>query len=163
MAFTRFNNDKCRTEKHLQQSTDIGRYHLNVPGNGLNPTFFEDPHIRLSKWGGNNRTNHININSDLKGLTRKLNNDNVQANDYKGHAVISEPTITNSNFMSTEQSRSTHPSWLSRDLEQNNFDYLYIDPQKHSVMDFNNNVNTRIIYTDNYNKTNKNIIIKKNN
>ena len=34
MAFTRFNDDPCRVSKQLQQSTDQGRWILNVPGNG---------------------------------------------------------------------------------------------------------------------------------
>ena len=37
MANTRFNYDPCRTVKKLQEATDIGRYMLNTPGNGLRP------------------------------------------------------------------------------------------------------------------------------
>ena len=40
MAFTRFNYDDARTKKKLQEATDSGRYVLNVPGNGAEPTFF---------------------------------------------------------------------------------------------------------------------------
>ena len=75
MASTRFYYDSCRTIKSLQQSTDPGRYMLNVPGNGDKPAYMEDPHIRIQKWGGNLRTNTINLESDLKGITRPLNRD----------------------------------------------------------------------------------------
>ena len=43
MAFTRFNYDDARTKKKLQEATGSGRYILNVPGNGSNPTYFDDP------------------------------------------------------------------------------------------------------------------------
>jgi len=153
MAFTRFHDDKYRIEKYLQQSTDVGRYHLNVPGNGKSPDYFENPYIRLTKWGGNYRTNHINLDSDLKGLTRQFTNDNIKKNDFKLNEVHSKQQTTNSNFMNTEQSRSTHPTWETRDLEQNNFNYLYLDPQKHSCMPFYNNLNTRILDRDYFNNT----------
>ena len=53
MAFTRFKYDDCRTKKSLQQSTDVGKWILNVPGNGDKPCYMNDPHIILQKWGGN--------------------------------------------------------------------------------------------------------------
>jgi len=37
MASTRFKYDDCRTKKALQQSTDPGRWTLNVPENGDKP------------------------------------------------------------------------------------------------------------------------------
>ena len=53
MAFTRFNDDPCRIMKQLQESTDQGRYILNVPGNGDKPCYIDDPYIRLQGWGAN--------------------------------------------------------------------------------------------------------------
>lgn len=152
MSYTRYYDDKCRIEKQLQQSTDVGRYHLNVPGNGLNPDYFEDPHIRLSKWGGNYRTNHINLDSDLRGLTRPLTHDNLKKNDFKLNEVKSNKKSYNSNFMNTEQSRATNPTWETRDLQQDNFNYLHVDPQKNTCMPFYNNLNTRILDRDYYEK-----------
>ena len=76
MAFTRFNYDDARTKKKLQEATDSGRYVLNVPGNGAEPTFFDDPYIRVQKWGANLREvingGPIDIDSDLSGRTRQL-------------------------------------------------------------------------------------------
>ena len=34
MSFTRFHDDPCRIEKQMQESTGLGKYMLNVPGNG---------------------------------------------------------------------------------------------------------------------------------
>ena len=71
MAFTRFNNDHSRTRKLLQESTGPGRYMIDVPGNGPNPCFMEDPFIRLQKWGANLQTDTINIESELLGINRR--------------------------------------------------------------------------------------------
>ena len=150
MSFTRFHDDKYRIEKNLQQSTDVGRYHLNVPGNGENPDYFADPHIRLSKWGGNYRTNHINLDSDLRGLTRNLTHDNIYKNNYTLHTFNSSKKNYKANYMNTEQSRAVLPPWQTRDLQQDNFNYLYLDPQKNTCMPFYNNLNTRILDRDYY-------------
>ena len=72
----RYNYDECRTKKKLQESTGPGRYLLNVPGNGSHPCFFNDPQIRLQKWGANLEQvvngAPIDIDSDLTGRTRQL-------------------------------------------------------------------------------------------
>lgn len=78
MACTRFKYDKARTIKELQQSTDPGRYVLNVPGNGSHPCFMENPSIRLQKWGANVATQRLEVENDLLGINRtyvKWNNE----------------------------------------------------------------------------------------
>ena len=76
MAFCRFNYDKARTIKKLQESTGPGRYILDVPGWGDTPCFYDDPQIRLQKWGANLESvingAPIDIDSDLSGRTRRL-------------------------------------------------------------------------------------------
>jgi hypothetical protein len=150
MAFTRFRDDPYRIQKQLQESTDIGRYVINVPGNGDKPYYVNDPHLRMQKWGGNLMTNSINLESDLFGLTRNLNRDCNNINDYKINSVnssqINYPTIKTV----TDQSRSTHPAWLYKDLEQNNFKILHLNPQENVCIPFNYNLNSRIIEKDSY-------------
>ena len=53
MAFTRFHDDPSRIQKYLEETTNIGNYVINVPGNGISPFYIEDPHIRAQKWGAN--------------------------------------------------------------------------------------------------------------
>ena len=105
MAFTRFNYDEARTKKSLQQATDVGRWVLNVPGNGPNPCFIEDPQIILQKWGANLRTNTIDLESELRGVNRNLNKDCLGKCNYQNFSVenkaVSYP-ICKSQF--TEQS-----------------------------------------------------------
>ena len=83
MAFTRFHDDPCRVQKYLEESTNIGKYILNKPGNGDKPEFIDDPYIKIQNWGANLSNNQTLLESDLIGLTRKLNRDNLQENNYK--------------------------------------------------------------------------------
>ena len=52
MANTRFNYDKCRTNKLLQEATGPGRYMLNTPGPAHSLVANNDPHYRLQRWVG---------------------------------------------------------------------------------------------------------------
>ena len=42
------------------------------------------------------------------------------------------------------------PAWTARDLEQNNFQILPLDPQENTCIPFQNNLNTRLIERDNF-------------
>jgi hypothetical protein len=151
MASTRFKYDDARTIKSLQQSTDPGRWILNVPGNGANPCYMEDPQIIIQKWGGNLRTNTINLESELRGVNRQLGRDCLGKDDYKtytvGSSAIQYPNCSN---LFTEQSRATNPAWWYRDLEQNNFEYPPLNPQVNTCLPFQNNLSTRILEKDYY-------------
>ena len=74
MSNTRFKYDDCRIKKELQQSTDQGRWVLNVPGNGSSPCYMEDPQIIMQKWGANLRTNVVDLEGELRGVNRSINN-----------------------------------------------------------------------------------------
>ena len=73
MAFTRFHDDPARIEKKLLESTGIGIYHLNVPGNGL--TYIDDVNIRLQKWGANLQTNPFLVKAPASPATDKVHCD----------------------------------------------------------------------------------------
>jgi hypothetical protein len=149
MAFTRFNYDPCRTKKQLQQSTGPGRWILDVPGNGANPCYIEDPQIIIQKWGANLRTNTINLESDLLGVNRKLNRDCLGINNYQNYNVQNEaiqyPTCNN---LFTDQSRATNPAWWYRDKEQVDWYYPPLNPQENTCLPFQNNLSTRILEKD---------------
>ena len=154
MAFTRFNYDYCRTVKSLQESTGPGRYMLNTPGNGCKPCFMEDPHIRLQKFGGNLRNVSngypIDIDSDLMGITRPLTKDCVSM-VYPNLGVVktsSQSFPTCGSF--TNETRTSHPAWQYRDLEQTRWYPLFLNPQENTCKPFHNNLNTRNLEKDNY-------------
>ena len=151
MSFTRFKYDDARVEKQLQQSTDPGRYVLNVPGPADSTKYIESPMIRLQKFGNQIRTNSTNIESDLRGLTRNLNRDNMCMNNYKKKSVSSSHVnYDTEKSIWTDQSRVTHPAWHYRDSEQYRPNHLFYDPQENVCMPFYNNLNTRILEKDYY-------------
>ena len=154
MSFTRFNYDPCRTAKSLQESTGPGRYMLNTPGNGNSPCFMEDPHIRLQKWGANLRSvssgNPIDIDSDLIGITRPLTK-GCSNMKYPHLGVVKSNSISFPTCKSfTDETRTSHPAWQYRDLEQTRWYPLFLNPQENVCKVFHNNLSTRILEKDNF-------------
>jgi hypothetical protein len=149
MAFTRFKYDECRTIKELQQATDVGKWILNVPGNGDMPCYMEDPHIIPQKWGGNLRTNTIHLESELRGVNRQLGRDCIGKDEYTSYLVNSQAIqYPSCSTLTTDQSRATHPAWWYRDLEQSNWQHLPLNPQINTCFSFQNNISTRILEKD---------------
>jgi hypothetical protein len=147
MAFTRFHDDEARIIKQLQQQTDQERWYLDVPGSGSKPCFVLDPQIIPQKWGGNLWTHSTDIQSSLLGIDRPLNRDCLKPNEkyIKGSEPIVYPVCDN---LTTEQSRAIMPAWTARDLTQNHAYILPIDPQAHTEMNFRNNISSRILEKD---------------
>lgn len=151
MSNTRFFYDPSRTTKSLQQSTDPGRYILNVPGNGDRPDYIEDPHIRIQKWGANIRTNSVNLESDLRGMSRQLGRDCLGKDNYETNVVRSDPiSYPSTAKLTTEQSRAIMPAWTARDLEQVDWYTLPLDPQENTCIPFLNNLDTRMLEKDHF-------------
>jgi hypothetical protein len=145
MSFTRFHDDPCRIEKQLQEMTDPGRYMINKPGWGANPSFMEDPFIRMSEWGGNLMTNTINLESELLGLYKPLTRDCYQYQNFNVNTNTKSYPICST---MTDQTRATNPAWTARDLEQVNWYILPLDPQENVCIPFQNNLNTRLLERD---------------
>jgi len=151
MAFTRFKYDDCRFKKELQQSTDPGRWILNVPGNSDKPFYMEDPQIIIQKWGGNLRTNTINLESELRGVNRQIGRDCLEKDDYNNFTVANEAiSYPSCRSLFTEQSRATNPAWVYRDLEQVSWQYPLFDPQVNTCLPFQSNLSSRILEKDYY-------------
>jgi hypothetical protein len=148
MAFTRFHDDPNRIQKRLEESTFIGRYRLNMPGQGLDLPFMEDPNIRLQHWGANMRTNTVALESDLFGLSRRLNRDLVDINDHTRHAVATGSQSYRSSQPFIEESRASHPAWMYKDLEQTRWENPILNPQNGIELDFQHNIQTRILEKD---------------
>ncbi len=152
MASSRFFDDEARIHKRNAIDTYAGRYILDVPGNGVDMPFNADPHIRVQRWGANFCTNMMDINSDLRGLTRPLNRDFVEINEYKKYSVT--PNLANSNpeivNYLTDESRATHPAWVHKEQELNRFEPPFINPIDTTFLNkpFYENLNTRILEKD---------------
>jgi hypothetical protein len=147
MSFTRFHDDPFRIQKQLQQSTDPGRYMVNVPGNGTKPCFMLDPYMRMQKWGGNLMTDSVNLESKLMGIDRKLDFDCTK---YDDKPVRSKRIVYPECVPFTEQPRATHPAWTARDLPQDHSYILPLNPQENTCFTFHNNLSTRILEKDNF-------------
>ena len=150
MSLTSIKSSQLRIEKDLQISTFTGRYHLNVPGPGDNVNYESDPHIRLQKWGANYHTNTVNVESDLKGMTRSLNRDCAKTDNYLENRVKSIQVPSGVSNPYTEQSRAIMPAWTARDLEQPHWSILPLNPQEHTCIPVHNNLSTRILEKDYY-------------
>ena len=140
MSFTRGYDDTCRVRERLVNMTAQGRYNVDVPGNGPEPFYMEDPAIRLQKWGGNLRTNCTNLESTLRGLGTPLSSDCIaETKSLAASKPISYPTCC----AWSDESRATHPAWMYRDLEQAQFQWLHFDPQRNAERHWKIGENTR--------------------
>lgn len=148
MAFTRFHDYPVRIKKQLEESTFAGRYRLDTPGNGMDLPFFEDPQLRLQGWGANFRNNTVNLESDLLGLTRPLNRDLVDINDYNVNSVSSSQPSYRSSQPFIEESRASHPAWMFRDLEHSRWETPFLNPLNGLEKGFHENIQTRILEKD---------------
>lgn len=127
--FTRIHDDAGRIQDQVNRSTGPGRWVLNVPGNGATPDYMADPHIRLQKWGGNTRTNRVDLESYLLGVNKKLCRNAYSDATYLPDTSPIEAPV-NTTFY-TEQPRAVNPAFLIRDVPSREFPYLGFNPQAH--------------------------------
>ena len=149
MSFTRFYDDPIRIVKQVEQSSFAGKYALNVPGPGDVLPYIQDPQMRLQKWGGNGMNNMVNLESDLRGMTRKMNRDSIGENDYKLFAtggVSNQYPASNITFVN--ESRATHPAWEYRSIQQDRWEKPWLNPQANIEKRFHDNIQTRILEKD---------------
>ena len=74
MAFSRDDNAKTLCKLN-EQNKGLG-YMLNVPGNGLHPDYFNDPQIRLQKFGANLSKNVVELGNILSNSCAGRTSDN---------------------------------------------------------------------------------------
>jgi hypothetical protein len=144
--FTRFHDDEARIQQQMRIQTFAGRYAIGVPGPGIDLPFQEDAQLRLQKWGANLRTETVNVESDLIGLTRNLTRD---AQPYTTTAVTSTmPNYASSEAAHVEESRASVPAWQFREAEQPRWETPWINPQAHLEKSFPDNLPTRMLEKD---------------
>jgi hypothetical protein len=114
MSLTRFNDDSARIKKKLQEMTGASQYQLNAPGPGVDTPFFEDPQLRLQRWGANLQSNTTNLESDLIGITRKNTKRTVE---YGATMPSTSSTNYGSKTAFIDETRASNPAWTLRDLE----------------------------------------------
>ena len=147
MSFTRFHDDPCRIAKQLEESSNVGKYRLNVPGNGLTPLYMEDPYIRLQKWGANLRNNTIEMESDFRNMNNRLSRN---MKNYKDIEAVTSEISYPSEAAYVDDSRASVPAWIFRDMETLRWEYPLEDKQKHVEIPFSFNEHTRMSLKDNF-------------
>ena len=161
MAFTRFHDDTNRILKTNIETASICNYTFNVPSNtNTKNVYVNDPHIRMQKSGGTQYSRMIDLEGQLKQMDRGNSRDYIE-NQYNtknpiNHGLRKIP-IFELNKSVTDESRTTHPSWTYRTLQQYRPDFLFEDPQNNYLMKFENNIDTNIMTKDNYRKNHKKI------
>ena len=151
MSLTSFRSDPARVRKEMEISTYAGRYSLDTPGPGVDLPFMEDAQIRMQTWGANRHTNFVNVESDLKGMTRRLNRDVPAENNYREHGVASEPISTfRTQAPLVQESRASLPAWTFRDAEMNRWEHPLLNPQAlaHLELGFHSQIDTRLLEKD---------------
>ena len=141
MSSTRFNDDPARIKKQLQESTGMFRYQLDAPGPGVDSPFFVDPHIRIQKWGANLGNNTTDLESDLRGINRKLSRDDVE---YKSMTPASYTKSYGTQSEIVDETRASLPAWTLRDLEHPRWTTSFHDVQSKTEVPFKNQESTRI-------------------
>jgi len=153
MSFTRFHDDPHRIKKQVEESSFAGRYMLNTPGPGIDLPFMQDPQLRLQKWGANLQTNTVNLESDLRGLTRRQNRDNVELNQYNKMSVTSHKPAYRDEQPFVEDSRASHPAWMYKDLEHSRWEQPFLNPLDGLEKPFEELIHTRLLEKDYFTPT----------
>jgi hypothetical protein len=125
--------------KQLQEFTDPGVYTLQVPGNGEKMAYVADPQMRLQRWGANRHNNFVQVESELWGMQHKLTRDCTQGIHVNAFPIRYE---TEKGEV-TAQSRTLNPAWELRSEEKTRWDPTQQDYQKHVLIPFQNNNETR--------------------
>uniref|UniRef100_A0A6C0B777 Uncharacterized protein n=1 Tax=viral metagenome TaxID=1070528 RepID=A0A6C0B777_9ZZZZ len=150
MAFTRFHDDPNRIHKQLQQSTYAGMYQLNSPGTGLDLPFSQETQLRLQGWGANFDNKMISQENDLRGMTRKLNKDYIDVNNYTKYEKLPSKPTYKIQAPYVEESRASLPAWTFREVEQKRWEEPFLNPQAGLERPFQYDIQTRILEKDNY-------------
>jgi len=147
MAFTRFKDDPARVNKYLEETTSVGKYHLNTPGNGLVNPYINDSHIILQKWGANLQSNSLLVENELRNMNRPLSRD---LNTYR--PVNSEMLKYPEKNFNIDESRASLPAWTFREKKQFRTDFPERNDQnnKSNSLPFQNNLQTRVLEKDYY-------------
>ena len=144
-----FNNDPARVQKRLEESVYPGLRQLNTPGPGNQLPFWEDPHIRLQKWGGNLMMDTVNLESDLKGMTRNAFRGDVM--EYSRHRVPPQQVAYPVSTPFVSETRASQPAWQFREVDVANrhWDYPILNPQSVGIFHpFQRDLQTRILVKD---------------
>lgn len=146
-------NDPGRLRKEAEMSSYTSRYHLCMPGPGIDAPIPDDVHVGLQSWAGNWAKNRIDLESDLHGQTRVLNRDHLNGAEYQAHATVIEPAVRYThNTPFVEETRASHPAWMFRGVEIPRWEEPWLNPQALSAIErpFSTNIQSKLLDRDAY-------------
>lgn len=148
MASTNIKNDPARIKKQLEIMTGPSRWYMNVPGNGLDLPFIDNPQIRMQEWGSNFATNFIDVDNQLKRLDQPLTIDCMKSKVKP--IKLDEPSYPNKSFNIDTPSIS-NPAWNLRGKEDN-YMFEVVDENHTNIYEvpFKTDLGTRIYEKDIY-------------
>lgn len=141
MSNTRIGNDPCRIITNNEQSTNPGRWVVDVPGPGKNLPYMMDPQILAQNWAGNTWSNAVELQDKVMRGRESTPRDCISKSNYinkhyvnvelnekvpNGSAPIQS---TSSRSLTTEQSRAICPAWTTRGIDSK----MWINPLTPSI------------------------------
>ena len=170
MSLTRLYNDEKVYTRFVKESEGPGNYRLerdkssDNAGYDKTQCYVDKKNIRLQKSGvGINKSKSIvDIDSDLRNLTRKLSNDpdkkfkpiydsnDERVNNTRPGDTNSFKLPENCDFKTNSYTRLDNPSSNLRGTGINRWDWLCRNPQSNVFIPFKHSLNTRLIMKDMY-------------
>lgn len=150
MSFSALNYDPCAYEKNVKQSIGTGEYVLSVPKNNCkNNCFYPSPYIRLDKTRSSSCKNKllVDIDSELIGLNTIASKCHKPI-DYECNEEHLDDC--SNNFLSPEDTKLSNPPCTLRGTGWNRWEWLCENPQDKSMINFQTNINDRIVAKDNH-------------
>ena len=150
MSFSALNYDPCAYDKYVKQSVGTGEYMLSVPKNNCDKEcFYTSPYIRLNKVGVSKCKNMdlIDVDSELMGLNNVASKCPKPFNP--GCETVNFADCNNT-FLSPEDTKISNPPCTLRGTGWNRWEWLCENPQDKSMMNFQTNINDRIVAKDNH-------------
>lgn len=153
MSFTKLNYDPCTYRQDLGQSMSIGRYRIDQPFN-KDACFYEDPTVRLQKYGGASciPEHLVDLDSEMLGIHRpasKCPDKLFPYNEFKCVPQLKSACPPNRQFWS-EDTRLSNPPCTLRCTGWNRWNWLPCNPQDKALVPFPTNTNTDLLFKDNH-------------
>lgn len=148
---TSYKNDPARLSKHVEESIYPGQYRMNVPGQGQDLPFQDEPRLRLAKWGANRVRDLSDLESDLLGLTRSAHKGDTDGYEKTRVSGGGEAGVYGRADPFVADTRASHPAFLYRQAETSQYRWAYpqINPQSTGVeYMFQRDRQTRILERD---------------
>lgn len=178
MSFTKLSYDQGSYKTHINESVGPGVYQINSPPISCEACYPYPPSSRLQKRGVSVSKNYhlIDINSELRGITRKLSQDpSKQYNPKCVDSVCTSGEVCGQGVVGNciglkpgskmgdnelehfkdctipaENSRLSNPSCNLRGTGWNRWEWLCVNPQERVEIPFDYNISNRIIVKDNH-------------